>query len=104
MPITREQFKKSLYFSVFKVIRMQNPPTMEDFMEMKNSVILSLVTEASPEEWSSFWQEILADTIEKDLRAKYRVIIDNFDYSWFDEQNKTIQDLLDYAERNIIDL
>jgi hypothetical protein len=94
--MTLDQTKKLLYFTIFKVVRMQTLPTMDDFLKIKNTDLLALCTSASPSDWGSYWQEILAYQIAKDCRSQYNVIIDNFDNSWFNDKNKTINDLTKY--------
>jgi hypothetical protein len=95
--MTEQELKECLRSSVFKVLRISEEPPMEEFLKMKNSEIAGKLEQGAPEVWGSFWKQTLADQIEKDLRAEHKVIIEDFDHTWFDKEDKTVQDLVDFA-------
>ncbi len=97
MPEKEERVKKSLYFSVFKVVRQPSLPTMEAFMEKRIDEILGPLREGSPDPWTSFWEEILVDTIQKDLCQEMELRILNLSPSFLANKDWKIKDLVKYA-------
>lgn len=96
--MTKEQVIRELYISVFKVVRRATLPSLEEFLKMKIGEILS---ESSPPDWPTYWQEVLILTIKSHFRDKHKLGIRRFDYAWFIDKNKVITQLVDHICENI---
>jgi hypothetical protein len=90
--------RKTVFKSVFLIIRRSNLPAMNKFIPM--TVAELKLKESSPSDWRAFWAEVLAGQIQQDCRNNLKIFINGFSYHWFDDGSKTMKDLFEYINEN----
>ena len=90
--------RKTVFKSVFLIIRRANLPPMNKFIPM--TVTELKLKESSPSDWKTFWAEVLASQIQQDCRNDLKIFINGFNYHWFDDGSKTMKYLGDYINEN----
>jgi hypothetical protein len=90
--------RKTVFKSVFLMIRRANLPAMNKFIPM--TVTELKLKELSPSDWKTFWAEVLTDQIQQDCRNDLKIFINGFNYHWFDDGSKTMKDLFEYINEN----
>jgi hypothetical protein len=90
--------RKTVFKSVFLIIRWANLPAMNKFISM--TVTELKLKESSPSDWKTFWAEVLAGQIQQDCRNDLKIFINGFNYHWFNDGSKTMKDLVEYINEN----
>ena len=90
--------RKTVFKSVFLIIRRPNLPTMDKFTPMKVTELK--LKESSPSDWKTFWAEILTGQIQQDCRNDLKIFISDFNFHWFDDGSKTMKNLIEYINEN----
>jgi hypothetical protein len=94
----RDEIQKSIYKAVYRVIKTAKLPTIENFLVMPVQK-LGLKTN-SPSDWSSFWAEELTAQINNVVQSDCKRYIADFDYTWFNDENKTMSDIREFIYQN----
>jgi hypothetical protein len=90
--------RRTVFKSVFLTIRRTSLPTINNFIPMKVTDLR--LKETSPSDWKTFWAETLAGQIQQDCRNNLKILINGFNYRWFDDNAKTMKDLCEYINEN----
>ncbi len=90
--------RKTVFKSIFLTIRRTNLPTMNKFIPM--TVTELGLKEMSPPDWKTFWAENLTFQIQRDCRNNLKILINDFNYRWFDDGSKTMKELCEYINEN----
>jgi hypothetical protein len=90
--------RKTVFKSVFLIIRRSNLPAMNNFIPM--TVTELKLKESSPSDWKTFWAEVLTGQIQRDCRNDLKIFINGFSYHWFDDVSRTMKGLIDYINEN----
>jgi hypothetical protein len=90
--------QKTIFKSVFLVVKRATLPTMADFLKMKVADLK--LSDSSPSDWSTFWAEILTSQIQSDCKTDLRIVIDDFSSHWFNDATQTMQNLIDLVNSN----
>ena len=94
--------RKTVFKSVFLIIRQANLPAMNRFIPM--TVTELKLKESSPSDWKTFWAEVLTDQIQQDCRNDLKIFINGFNYHWFNDSSKTMKGLVEYINENQLPL
>ena len=82
------EITKTLYMSVFKVVRGSvTSLSRPQFLKKKFS---ELFADASPTGWPSFWAEVATETIRQDF-ARRGIGISEFSAQWFDDDKPMVE-------------
>jgi hypothetical protein len=92
------EIRKTVFKSVFLILRQVSLPAINKFISM--TVTDLRLNELSPPDWKTFWAEILAGQIQQDCRNDMKILINGFNYHWFDNGVKTMKDLCEYINEN----
>ena len=90
--------RKTLFKSVFLIIRRPNLPPMDKFLPMKVAELK--LKESSPSDWKTFWAEILAGQIQQDCRNDLKIFISGFNFHWLVDSSKTMKNLVEFINEN----
>ena len=90
--------RKTVFKSVFLIIRRASLPAMNNFIPM--TVTELKLKESSPSDWKTFWAEVLTGQIQQECRNDLKIFINGFNYHWFDDGSKTMKGLVDYINEN----
>jgi lysophospholipase L1-like esterase len=90
--------RRTVFKSVFLIFRRASLPAMNNFIPM--SVADLKLKESSPPDWKTFWAEILAGQLQQDCKNNLKILINGFNYHWFDDGAQTMKDLCEYINEN----
>jgi hypothetical protein len=90
--------RRTVFKSIFLIFRRASLPALNNFVLM--TVTDLKLKESSPSDWKTFLAEILAGQLQQDCRNDLKIIINGFNYHWFDNGAQTMKELCEYINEN----